>query len=147
MFRGWSGPARAEGTDMLENSRVFRHFCISLMGIPSVASPSQESEKHRLEPFGLHPNSEAIPEWERYFWHEVRIQEQNKAHKTLAHKTLSSRLGHRSSRPGTQTKKVYVPWVPKIAHKHLTPGLPVGRLPGHRRGHRPKSFMFMCLFL
>ena len=29
----------------------------------------------------------------------------------------------------------------------MTPGLPVGRHPGHRRGHRPKRFMFMCLFL
>ena len=44
-------------------------------------------------------------------------------------------------------QKVYVPWVPRIAHKTLTPGLPVGRPPGHRRGHWPKRFMFMCLFL
>ena len=35
---------------------------------------------------------------------------------------------------------------PRIAHKALTPGLPVGRPPGHRRGHRLKRFMFMCLF-
>ena len=34
-----------------------------------------------------------------------------------------------------------------MAHKSLTPGLPVGRPPGHRSGHRPKRFMFMCLFL
>ena len=48
---------------------------------------------------------------------------------------------------GYPDKNTYVPWVPKIAHKHSTPGLPVGRLPGHRRGRRPKNFMFMCLFL
>ena len=44
-------------------------------------------------------------------------------------------------------KKIHFSWVPRIAHKTLTPGLPVGRPPGHRRGHRPKRFMFMCLFL
>ena len=48
---------------------------------------------------------------------------------------------------GYPDKKIYVPWVPRIAHKTLTPGLPVGRPPGHRRGHRPKRFMSMCLFL
>ena len=58
----------------------------------------------------------------------------------------------RSSGEGDQghanpDKKIYVPWVPRIVHKTLTPGLPVGRIPGHRRGHRPKRFMFMCLFL
>ena len=35
---------------------------------------------------------------------------------------------------GYPDKKIYVPWVPRIAHKTLTPGLPVGRPPGHRRG-------------
>ena len=51
VFRGWSGSARARAPKLLENSGVFRLFFFS-DGIPSVASPSQESEKHRLEPFG-----------------------------------------------------------------------------------------------
>ena len=48
---------------------------------------------------------------------------------------------------GYPDKRIYVPWVPRTVHKTSTPGLPVGRPPGHRRGHRPKRFMFMCLFL
>ena len=30
---------------------------------------------------------------------------------------------------GYPDKKIYVPWVPRIVHKTLTPGLPVGRTP------------------
>ena len=41
---------------------------------------------------------------------------------------------------GCPGKKIYVPCVPRIAHKYLTPGHPAGRLPSHRRGHRPKRF-------
>ena len=67
--------------------------------------------------------------------------------KLLQIKLFSGRPGHWSSRFGYPDKKIYVPWVPRIVHKILTPGLPVGRPPGHRRGHRPKRFMFMCLFL
>ena len=40
-------------------------------------------------------------------------------------------------------KKIYVPWVPRIAHKSLTPGLPVGRTPWSPQGHHPKRFMFI----
>ena len=32
---------------------------------------------------------------------------------------------------GYPNKKMYVPWVPKIAHKSLIPGQPTGRLPPH----------------
>ena len=51
-----------------------------------------------------------------------------KAHKTFSHKTLSGQSGHRSSQLGIRTKKIYVPWVPRITHKSLTPGpWPPGR--------------------
>ena len=33
---------------------------------------------------------------------------------------------------GYPDQKIYVPWVPKIAHTSLTPGHPTGRLPPHR---------------
>ena len=49
---------------------------------------------------------------------------------------------------GHPDKKICAPCVPKIVYIiHLTPGLPAGRLPGHRRDHRPIRSMFMCLFL
>ena len=44
-------------------------------------------------------------------------------------------------------QKIYAPWVPRLAHTTLTFGHPTRRPPPHRRRHRPKRFMFMCLFL
>ena len=41
-------------------------------------------------------------------------------------------------------QKIYVPWVPRIVHKTLTPRLLVGRPPGHRRGHRQKN-IYVCV--
>ena len=40
---------------------------------------------------------------------------------------------------GYPDKRIYVAWVPRIVHKTLTPGLPVGRPPGHRRGSPAKK--------
>ena len=76
----------------------------------------------------------------------VRFKGAEKAHKTFAHKTSSGRPGPVLP-VGYPDKKIYVPWVLRIVHKALTPGLPVGRPPRHRRGHRPKRFMLMYLSL
>ena len=58
-----------------------------------------------------------------------------KGTQTLAHKTLSGRRSHRSSRPGTRAKRFMLLWVAKIVHKHVALG---GRLPGHRKGSPAK---------
>ena len=65
----------------------------------------------------------------------VRVTEQKLHHKPLP----VFPVGY----PGN---KIDVPSVPNIVHKHLTPGLLAGRLPGHQRGHWPKGFMFMRFF-
>ena len=58
------------------------------------------------------------------------------AHKLSTQKTLSGRPGHRPTGPPGrvpgQTDVCSLGSEVKIAHKHLTRGLPVGRLPGHR---------------
>ena len=59
---------------------------------------------------------------------------------TLAHKTLSA--GHWSSRSGIRTKRCMVP---SIAHKSLTPGHPIGRLPSHR-GVTGQKDSCLCAF-
>ena len=38
VFRGWSGSASAECTQMLENTGVFQAFCVALYGFSSVCS-------------------------------------------------------------------------------------------------------------
>ena len=50
----------------------------------------------------------------------------------------------KSTKLGTD-KKIYVPWVPKIAHKSLTPGHPTGRLPSHRMVTGQKD-LCLCAF-
>ena len=45
LLRGWSGSMRAEGTKLLENEDVFRHFARTA----PFTSRGQESGKYRLE--------------------------------------------------------------------------------------------------
>ena len=62
-----------------------------------------------------------------------------KARKTLSHKN-SVRSPRSPVLPvGYPDKKIYVPWVPRIAHKSLTPGLPVGRPPRSPEGSPAKK--------
>ena len=72
-------------------------------------------------------------------------------HRSLAHTTLSGYPGQWSSQSGTQARWFMFlamnPWVARIAHKPLTPGHPARSPPPHWRGHLPKRFMSMCLFL
>ena len=71
MFREWSGSTRAEGTERLEKSGVFKGFFVPLKGFASVASRGEKSEKHRfgkrrLEPLGKtvlgHPLNHIVAE-------------------------------------------------------------------------------------
>ena len=48
VFRGWRGCARAQGTNMPENTGALGHG-VTLKRFTSVASRGEESEKHRLE--------------------------------------------------------------------------------------------------
>ena len=73
-------------------------------------------------------------------------KEPEKARKMFTHKTLSGHPGHRfflARCPGTEN---YVPWVPRIAHKSLTPGHPAGRLPPHQRV-TGQNCVHLCAFL
>ena len=62
---------------------------------------------------------------------------EKRAHESLAHNVLSPQSP--VFPVGYLNRTIYVPWVLKIVHKHLTPGLRAGRLPGHRRGYRPNK--------
>ena len=49
---------------------------------------------------------------------------------------------------GYPDKKIYVPWVPKIAQKSLTPRHPTGRLPPPPPdGHRPKKIYVYVMWM
>ena len=74
----------------------------------------------------------------------------------LAHKQFLGHPGHRSSRPGTRSlpagypdENVYVPWVPRTAHKLLTPGhrsgdpWPPGRETPPPPGQSPEKFVYV----
>ena len=65
-----------------------------------------------------------------------------KAHKTFTHKLCPVSLvtGPPGRVPG---QTIYVPWVPKIAHQHLTLGLPVGR---QTRGVTGQKDLSVCAF-
>ena len=65
-----------------------------------------------------------------------------KAHKILAHKTLSGDPGHQSNQSGTG-QKIYVPWVLRIAHKSLTSGHPTRRLPPTGRSPAKKIYIYV----
>ena len=69
-----------------------------------------------------------------------------KAHKNLAHKTLSGHPGHLSSRSGHLGKTTPFSAL-RITRKKLTPGHTAKRLPPHRRGHWLRRSMFTYLFL
>ena len=55
---------------------------------------------------------------------------------------------HRSSRSGTQTINVYVPWAPHTAvpHKHSTPGCPVRRPPPPAQAITRQNCLCLCAF-
>ena len=70
---------------------------------------------------------QTAPPQKQKFTKSIFGGEQEKAHKTFAHKYLSGRPRSPVLPVGYPDRKIYVPWVPRIAHKTLTPGLPVGR--------------------
>ena len=50
---------------------------------------------------------------------------------------------HKVSPIGYPGEKIYVPWVPRIAHRSLTPGHPAGRLPPHRGSPDKKIYVYV----
>ena len=52
----------------------------------------------------------------------------------------------RGREKGYPDKKIYVPWVPKIAHKSLTPGHPAGRPPPPHRTVTGQTDLCLCSF-